>query len=238
MESTVEDGLMDIELHYEEAGSGDPMILLHGNGEDHRYFNNQIDHFSKRFRVIALDTRGHGDSPRGDEPLSIAQFADDLYGFMKSLKLSHATILGFSDGANIAMSFALEHPEMADALILNGGNLNFKGLKTKVRISLTISHWLATFGSNKSQSAAENKELLELMIFEPNLTPEMLNGLTMPTLVIAGTDDMIADDHTRLIYESLPNATLEILEGDHFIAAARPAAFNKAVDRFLEGISA
>ena len=227
---------MDIELHYEEAGSGEPLIMLHGNGEDHRYFNHQIDRFSKKWRVIALDTRGHGDSPRGDEPFSIAQFADDLYGFMIEENLPHAAILGFSDGANIAMSFALEHPEMADALILNGGNLFYKGLKPGVRASIAVSHWLATFGSNKSQAAAERRALLELMIFEPNIVPEMLRALTMPVLVIAGTDDMVSEDHTRLIYENLPNAQLAFIEGDHFVAACNPDAFNDEVERFLDGL--
>ena len=227
---------MDVELHYEEAGEGEPLILLHGNGEDHRYFTRQIEHFSKTMHVIAPDTRGHGKSPRGDEPLSIAGFADDLYGFMNSLEIPHAAILGFSDGANIAMSFALEHPEMVDALILNGGNLFFKGLKPKVRASIVISHWFAKFNSNKSKSADERRELLELMIFEPNLVPEMLQTLTIPVLVIAGTDDMISEDHTRLIYESLPNAQLEFIKGDHFVAATNPDAFNAAVERFLRNV--
>lgn len=231
---------MDIQLHFEEQGSGPVLILLHGNSEDHRYFSHQVDHFARTMRVIALDTRGHGESPHGEEPLSIAGFADDLHAFMEEQGIEHATLLGFSDGANIAMSFALEHPEMVDALILNGGNLYFKGLKTKVRMSIIVSHWFASFGSNKSQSAAERRELLELMLFEPNFTPEMLQKLTMPTLVVAGTDDMVQDEHTRLISQSIPHARLEILDGDHFVAAGNPEAFNAAVERFLidEGVIA
>ena len=73
---------MDVKLYYCEKGSREPFILLHGNGEDGTYFKHQIDYFSDRYRVIALDTRGHGKSQRGDAPFTIKQFAKDLDGFM------------------------------------------------------------------------------------------------------------------------------------------------------------
>ena len=67
--------------------------------------------FSKHFRVIALDTRGHGRTPRGDAPFTIRQFADDLLAFLDAQGIGKADILGFSDGGNIAMVFALKYPE-------------------------------------------------------------------------------------------------------------------------------
>ena len=114
---------MDIELFYREKGSGEPLILLHGNGEDGSYFVHQIEHFQSRYRVIALDTRGHGRSTRGSAPFTIRQFALDLYDFLRAHEIPSAVLLGFSDGANIAMQFALDHPEMVRALILNGATL-------------------------------------------------------------------------------------------------------------------
>ena len=101
---------MDITLQYEEKGSGEPFILLHENGENGTYFEHQIAYFSDRYRVIALDTRGHGQSPRGIVPFTVEQFSCDLYEFMKELGIDSAHILGFSDGANIAMRFAIKHP--------------------------------------------------------------------------------------------------------------------------------
>lgn len=106
---------MDIQLHYIEKGNGEPFILLHGNGEDGTYFTSQIDYFSKSYRVIAVDTRGHGKSPRGDAPFSIRQFAEDLYHFMTEKGIESAHILGFSDGGNIALIFAVNHPEKGKA---------------------------------------------------------------------------------------------------------------------------
>ena len=66
---------MDIEHHYIEQGKGFPLILLHGNGEDGSYFVHQMKPFAQRFRVIAIDTRGHGKTPRGEAPFTIRQFA-------------------------------------------------------------------------------------------------------------------------------------------------------------------
>lgn len=102
---------MDIALYYQEKGNKEPFILLHGNGQNGSYFKNQIDYFSNRYRVIALDTRGHGRSPRGTKPFTIEQFSCDLYDFMEELEISETIILGFSDGANIAKLFASKSPE-------------------------------------------------------------------------------------------------------------------------------
>lgn len=86
---------MDIELYYQEKGHGEPFIFLHGNGENGFYFQNQIDYYQSKYRVIALDTRGHGKSPRGNAPFTIEQFSDDLYDFMKAHQISNSVILGF-----------------------------------------------------------------------------------------------------------------------------------------------
>lgn len=76
---------MKIKLHYEEKGTGQPVVLLHGNGEDSSYFKNQIEYFSKKYRVIAVDTRGHGKSERGTAPFTLRQFARDLKSFLDEM---------------------------------------------------------------------------------------------------------------------------------------------------------
>ena len=153
---------MDISLYYREKGNKEPFILLHGNGEDGSYFENQIDYFSNGYRVIALDTRGHGKSPRGNAPFTIEQFSRDLYDFMIGLEISNAIILGFSDGANIAMKFAIKHPNMVKALILNGGNLNPKGVKRTTQIPIEMGYRIANRFASKSPDAKRNAEMLGL----------------------------------------------------------------------------
>lgn len=225
---------MDIELYYQEKGTGEPLILLHGNGEDSSYFEYQIEHFQSKYHVLALDTRGHGKSPRGTAPFTIAQFSCDLYDFMQAHQISSAVLLGFSDGANIAMTFARKHPGMVKALILNGGNLDPSGVKRSTQIPIEIGYRIASRFAGKSVAARRNAELLGLMVNEPHIQPSELSQLTMPALVICGSRDMIRESHTKCIAEHLPNARLTILPGDHFIANKTPAAFNRAVDAFLD----
>lgn len=224
---------MDIELHCEETGDGEPLVLLHGNGEDGTYFAHQIAHFSQRFRVLALDTRGHGKSPRGEAPFTIRQFARDLLAFLDARGIERAHLLGFSDGGNIALVFALAHPERVGKLVLNGANLNARGVKRSVQVPIELGYRMARLFAGLSAKARTNAEMLGLMVNDPNVAPEELSALAAPTLVIAGENDMIREDHTRLIAERIPNARLAFVPGDHFVAAKNPAAFNREVERFL-----
>lgn len=225
---------MDIQLHYIEKGQGEPLLLLHGNGENADYFHRQIEYFSKTYRIFAIETRGHGKSPRGYAPFTIRQFTRDLYNFMEQQKLENANILGFSDGGNIALLFAIQYPKKVRRLILNGANLNARGVKPHVQIPIEIGYRIAALFSGKSCKAKEHAELLGLMVNDPDIPEEQLSKVTMPVLVIAGTKDMIKEKHTRRIAEKLPYAKLSWIPGDHFIASKNPEAFNQAVENFLQ----
>ena len=225
--------MSDIQLHYIEQGQGKPLILLHGNGESCDYFEHQIPCFAKDYRVIAIDTRGHGQSPRGEKPFTIVQFAEDLREFMDHNAIGKAILLGFSDGGNIALTFALKYPERIDRMIVDGANLFPSGVKPLYKWPIEIGYHIAKLFAKKSEQAKQNAEMLGLMVNEPHIEPSELARLTMPVLVVAGTKDMIKESHTRLIYKSLPNAKLEIIEGDHFVANKNSALFNKVVEEFL-----
>lgn len=226
---------MDIKLHSVEKGFGDPLVLLHGNGESHDYFVHQIEYFSNHYRVIAVDTRGHGRSPRGSAPFTIVQFADDLFSFLNDSAIKKVNLLGFSDGGNIALTFALKYPQMIDKLILNGANLNPSGVKRSVQIPIEIGYRIAKMFAKKDPKAIKNAETLALMVNEPNIAPERLGEIKSPTLVVVGTNDMIKESHSRLICNSLPNAQIAIINGNHFIANKNPQEFNRVVEKFLEG---
>ncbi|MBR4687701.1 MAG: alpha/beta fold hydrolase [Bacteroidales bacterium] len=224
---------MDIRHFYIEKGQGEPLILLHGNGENVDYFAGQIDVFARDYHVYALDTRGHGQTPRGDAPFTIRQFADDLLAFMDAHGIGKAHILGFSDGGNIAMVFAMKYPERVDKLILDGANLDAGGVKRSIQIPIEIGWRIAKLFARKSEDAKRNAEMLGLMVNDPNVPPEELSAIQAKTLVIAGTKDMIKEEHTRLIARSIKDSQLVILKGDHFIANKCPEAFNRAVLDFL-----
>ncbi len=224
---------MDIELYYTEKGEGAPLILLHGNGEDGSYFEHQIKYFSGRYRVIAIDTRGHGKSARGEAPFTVKQFSEDLYGFFELHGIEKAILLGFSDGANIAMYFALKHEDRLAALILNGGNLDPSGVKRSTQIPIERAYERAVRSATVSERAKREAELLGLMVNEPSIKPSELSALTVPTLVISGTRDVIKTSHTRAIAKAIPNSALALIAGDHFIANNAHKEFNGAVESFF-----
>lgn len=224
---------MDIKLNYVEKGEGFPLVLLHGNGEDHTYFSNQTEYFSEKYKVIVPDTRGHGKSPRGGGEFTINRFADDLHDFLSEKNIDRAILLGFSDGANVALTFALKYPECVEKLVLNGGNLNAGGVKRSTQLPIEIGHKICGLFAKRSQKARLKYEMLDLMVNQPDIAAESLKTIVAPTLVIVGTNDMIKDEHSVLIYKSIPGARLVRIKGDHFIANKKPAEFNAAVDSFL-----
>lgn len=226
---------MDIKLHYTEKGTGEPLILLHGNGGNSDCFVYQISYFARNYRVIAIETRGHGRTPRGTAPFTIRQFAEDLHHFMDKHGIEKANLLGFSDGGNIALVFALKYPERVKNLIIDGANLDPSGVDIKLQLSITLEYYKARLFSWKSQKIRGHAEMLRLLVKDPNIKRDSLKNLNVRTLVMAGTQDLIKESHTRLIARNIPGAELKFIEGGHGIASENPLDFNKAVEKFLSG---
>ena len=136
----------DAQIFYLEYPSPHPhaqtLILLHGNGEDHRYFARQIAAFSARFRLVLMDTRGQGRSSAGRGKLNFSVFAQDLLRLMDALHIPKAHLLGFSDGGNLALTFALAHPQRVRSLILNGANLAPQGMRPLVQLPVVAEYHL------------------------------------------------------------------------------------------------
>lgn len=230
-------------IFYSEYFPADPqaptLILLHGNGEDHTYFVKQIPAFSPHFRLVLMDTRGQGQSTGGDGELNFSVFAADLLALMDHLQIAKAHLLGFSDGGNLALTFALAHPERVQSLILNGANLNPGGVKLSTQLPIVLGYGCCRLLSPFSRKARQNGAVLGLMVNHPHIPPQALATLTMPALVIVGERDMIRDRHSQLIARSLPNAQfVRIPGGDHFCAAKCPEVFNHAVLSFLQNLPA
>lgn len=230
-------------IFYSEYFPADPqaptLILLHGNGEDHTYFVKQIPAFSPHFRLVLMDTRGQGQSTGGDGELNFSVFAADLLALMDHLQIAKAHLLGFSDGGNLALTFALAHPERVQSLILNGANLEPGGVKLSTQLPIVLGYGCCRLLSPFSHKARQNGTVLGLMVNHPHIPPQALAALTMPALVIVGERDMIRDRHSQLIARSLPNAQfVRIPGGDHFCAAKCPEVFNHAVLSFLQNLPA
>lgn len=219
----------DVHLFYEVIGEGKPIVFLHGNGEDHQYFLHQIPYFTKQKRkVILIDMRGHGASTFGNQTLCFALFAQDLKDLLDHLKLQPVDLVGFSDGANTAMIFAIHYPNYVDHLVLNAGNRNPWGMKCSVLLDVWKGYW--------QETDMQKKQILALMAKQPNITKKQLRTIQASTLVLSGEYDMIKASHTKTIAQLIPHAQEVILAGcDHFAAWKAYAQWNEIVGKFLEG---
>ncbi len=221
-------------IHWESEGSGEPLILLHGNGEDMTVFSAQVTEFSKHFRVITVDSRGHGSSLSGGVKLSLYDMAEDLIAVMEAAGVKKASILGFSDGGNIAMIFASRHPDMVDKLILSGANSDPGGLALRFSLPMRMSQIAATIASPFSKNACRRKEFLDLMVMEPKLTKYELHAISAKTLITAGENDMITRSHTEYLHRNIKNSELQWFPGGHFTPFEQTESYNSAVLAFLQ----
>lgn len=136
----------DIITYYEEAGSGDPLVLIMGIGGDLQGWALTAPALAKQFRVITYDNRGAGRTSAPDKPYSIAGMADDLAALLDALKIEKAHILGYSMGGMIAQEFALKYPNRLDKLVLLGTGPALDGHSRTV-----VKNWVNARRSNMSR---------------------------------------------------------------------------------------
>lgn len=190
-----------IRLYYEKTGSGRPVLLLHGNSMSHKIFDVLTGQLSDQYTVYAIDSRGHGKSSRVKQ-FNYVTMAEDMALFIKELNLQGAALYGFSDGGIIGLLLAIRYPELLSRLMISGANLHPEGVKTVYTVITRIVYLIT-----------RNRKF-KLMLTQPDIKDEQLAGITVPTLVLAGSKDMIREDHTRHIAEQIPGSTLKILEGE------------------------
>lgn len=190
-----------VELFYEKTGQGKPIILLHGNSENHGIFDILTKQLSKKYCVYAVDSRGHGKSSRVKE-FHYEEMAEDIVSFIAKLQLQGAILYGFSDGGILGLIIASRYPELLSKLIISGANLNVKGIKPLYN---AITRLIYVLTRNKK---------FKMMLKEPDIKDEELAGIRIPALVLAGEKDMIKEEHTRHIAELIQGSTLKLLEGE------------------------
>jgi len=227
----------DAMIYCEISGSEElpALIFLHGNGEDLRIFDQQIAFFSQHYRTIAIDTRGHGKSTRGVEPLNFNTFATDLIDVLDAFQIERANIVGFSDGAITALHTALIAPERISAMVLLGVNYNTKGLLLKYRLQVLFVYACLSVVSLFSRKKRRRKEIWELMVFLPKLNIEEISQITIPTLIVTGEKDMVNQRHNDEISNAIIGSQrLVIPGGNHFWMFKQHDIFNQCVMEFLK----
>ena len=193
-------GVNGIQLYYQKTGRGRPLIMVHGNSEDHTIFDAAVNVLKDHFTCYAIDSRGHGQSSPCRE-LHYDDMAQDMIAFMTELDLENVVFYGFSDGGIVGLLAARQCRRITD-LIVSGANISTKGCKLSFRLLL------------RGMSIGKRDPMIELMQKEPDIDPAQLSAIRVPTLVLAGSKDLIRESETRLIAESIPGARLRILKGE------------------------
>ena len=226
-----------IKLYVETYGKGQPMLQIHGNGESIASMAHQIQYFSNRYRVIAADSRGHGKSEMGSGRLTYEQMADDLNALLEKRGLKSVYVLGWSDGGILGLLLAIRHPDKVGRLAIMGANLNPAGayewaVTLVAAKDKQIDQMIAK--GDTSQPWARLKQYFDLLGKQPNIPVAQLKAIMVPTLVMAGDRDVIADVHTLEIFHNLPNSQLAIFPGaTHMIPWQNPELFNQTVETFF-----
>ena len=224
-------------ISYRVFGRGPRSVLLmHGNGEDWRTFEKLIPALAEEYTVAAMDSRGHGGSTFGSEPLNLKRIALDAAALMEKLELKNPDIIGFSDGGNAALLLALRYPELIGKLVVAGANLTTEGVIPYVQLPVELGYRVCHALGRFIPQARDKSEILGLMVGQPNINPLRLEKIKADTLVLAGEQDIIKHSHTRLIADSIPRAKLMIVPGaDHCIFGKWSDFTNKTILSFLRG---
>jgi pimeloyl-ACP methyl ester carboxylesterase len=216
--------------------AGAPVLVLHGNGEEHGIFGPVVDAAVRAGHpVVALDSRAQGRSTRGTAPLTYELMAQDAAGALEGLGLAPAHVLGFSDGAIEGLLLARDRPELVLSLVSVGANLTPEGVRdddgwlesSREALEAWADWWREGEGASLVRSgavdpallsptpdeAAREAELLRLMEVEPHVDAASLAAVRCPTTVVAGEHDVIEPSETRAIFSAVPDARLVVLEG-------------------------
>lgn len=192
----------NIELFYEKTGKGQPLILLHGNSEDHHTFDKLVEKLKNHFTIYAIDSRNHGKSQNAGD-FSYEIMAKDMEEFILKLYLEKPSIIGFSDGAIIALTMAINKKISLEKLVLLGVNLKPSDFTEKA------------YNFIKSYYEKTDSPFFKLMLEAPNIELEEINNVYNQILLVAGENDIIKKKLYEQMQEVLPNSKLIILSNEN-----------------------
>jgi pimeloyl-ACP methyl ester carboxylesterase len=230
-------------IYFSTYGAGPPVVLLHGGLANQRYWGDQVPALVKaHYRVVLIDSRGHGRSSRDGRAYTYELMASDVVAVMNVLHLRKAAVVGWSDGAIIGLVMALKDPDRVTRVFAFAANMDPSGVKSGVDNN-------PTFAAFETQAAAEYASLNpaptdfvdfqaaieQMWAKEPNYTVADLAKIATPVAIAGGDhDEAIKREHTEYLARSIPGAKLIIFaDASHFAFLQQPDAFNAAMLAFL-----
>jgi len=257
--------LNDLDLYYQDLGTGYPLVLVHGLGSDHTVWGGLTPLLEEEYRVLALDLRGHGISTKTPGPYSMELFSRDIIQFLKSLDITKAHFMGHSMGGAILQEMAIEHEDKISSLTLISSfayvDSHLNSIFRELLKILSEEGYNAFFDrclklANTPEFIEENREFFlqvrDLMqetssipalkntinaCFQVNFI-DSLKTVSAPTLVIAGGEDVFTPPyHAKKITNTIPNSKIEIMDGvGHNLLVEKPQDTYKCIYKFLENL--
>lgn len=254
----------DLSVHYEIAGQGEPLVLLHGMSNNAQSWKKQMKELQEYYTVIAWDAPGYGQSSDPKEEFRyFSQFADVLKGFIEGLNYDSIYLLGHSMGAAIALDFAHLFPQMVKALIISDATRGSAALskeenESRLQSRLTAIETMEPHEIAKRrvtallapQASEEVREDAEKIMSQIRLAGyravayslyhvnqmDFLSSISKPTLVICGELDSVTPvSESRIFHENIPDSELVIIPGTgHLCYQEDPVSFNRHVMNFLK----
>lgn len=224
-----------IKLYYEIYGEGEPLLLLHGNNSSMGSFDKQLEVLGKKYKIIALDSRGQGKSTENGTKITYELMAEDVNAFLDQLQLKNVNVLGWSDGGNIAVILAMQHPDKVNKMAIMGTVLYNNDSSVTSETNKLIRRQVKEMEQKGVSENNMDYRLKMLLLTEPNVNPEALQKIQAPTLVMAGEHDVVKEKHTKLIAEKIPHGQLLIFKGaDHEAPSKISQVFNESVLKFFD----
>jgi 3-oxoadipate enol-lactonase len=246
-----------------EAGQGPPVVLIHGLGWDCSLWYPTFDLLAPHHRVIAADTRGHGESDKPDGPYTISGFAEDWAGLLDQLGVSGASVVGLSQGGMVAQVLALARPDLVASLVLVATSCSSHP-DARANMEARIAALADAGPEAAARVAAEsifspawrrrNPDAMERFMHWRCLAPAApltaamravygfdlsaeLPTIRVPTLVLSGgADTLIPPVAQRAIASLIPGAELHVLpDVGHMIPVEAPETFSRLLQEFLRG---
>ncbi|MFD2822801.1 alpha/beta fold hydrolase [Lacinutrix iliipiscaria] len=251
----------DIELDYEDYGKGNTLLLLHGLGSTKKDWDAQVPFFSKKYRVITVDLRGHGNSTKPLNDYGVGLMTEDIKQFLDQLNIKKATIVGFSMGGAVAFQMAASHPEYIDNIVIVNSGPDFNDMgQTGVDLLKNRIEFLETKGleslaheisfnmfpeehqidlRNEFETRCKNndynayyKSFVTLMAWGLG---DAIKDITARTLVVSSDMDYTSVTFKENYVNKLSNARLVVIKNSrHGVVLDQPDAFNTALQNFLE----
>lgn len=235
-----------VQTAYDEAGSGEPLVYLHGGFSDSRELDPLFERYSDHFHVYAPDRRGHGRTPDVDGPFSYARFADDTIAFLETVVGGPAHLVGFSDGATTALLVALQRPDLVRRIVMISGQFHHDGLDDGFFGDDPAADAAQMAGTPLAQRYAEvspdgaghfvvtAEKVIRMALEDPTLTTNDVGQVKARTLVVCSDDDVVTLEHTTALYRALPDAELAVIPGtSHVLILEKPDLVGSIVLDFL-----